>query len=186
MFLVLASQSPRRKEILEQAGYNIKICPSHVDENVEEEKPENKVLAIATKKGLDIYKKSDVEDVVLSADTIVVIDDQILEKPKDKIDARKMIKILQGKKHYVLTAVFIKSIFKEVSFVEKTEVIVDEMTEEEIEQYINTKEPYDKAGGYAIQGIFSKYISAINGDFYNVMGLPISKVRKALKEFNLD
>ena len=184
MKLILASKSPRRKEILAQAGYEFEIVVSNVDENVEEEKAEDKVLAIAKKKGLDIYSKiNQAEDsVILSADTIVVLDNIILGKPKDKEDARNMISLLNGKTHQVYTAVYIKGKNIEYQFLEKTDVDIVPMNKEEIEEYINTKEPYDKAGSYAIQGIFSKYISAINGDYYNVMGLPICKVNSILKK----
>lgn len=184
MKLILASKSPRRKEILAQAGYQFEIVVSNVDENVEEDKAEDKVLAIAKKKGLDIYSKlnQEQESVILSADTIVVLDNIILGKPKDKEDARNMISLLNGKTHQVYTAVYIKGKNIEYQFLEKTDVDIVTMTKEEIEEYINTKEPYDKAGSYAIQGIFSKYISNINGDYYNVMGLPICKVNSILKK----
>lgn len=185
MYLVLASQSPRRRELLTQAGYKFQIQVSSVDEVVYEIEPVARVMAIAKKKGLDVYNKStDNQMVVLSADTIVVINNDILGKPKDKEDARLMIKMLQGNTHYVYTAVFIKSNQEEKWFYEQTEVSVKAMSDEEIEQYISTKEPYDKAGGYAIQGIFSKYIASINGDYYNVMGLPISRVHEELKKID--
>lgn len=185
MYLVLASKSPRRRELLTQAGYQFQINVSHVDETVEETNPIDKVLAIAKKKGIDVFNKYNNEEaVILSADTIVVINNDVLGKPKDKDEARLMIKMLQNNVHQVYTAVYIKSSLYEESFVEKTEVNVGKMTDEEIEDYINTKEPYDKAGGYGIQGIFSRYISSINGDYYNVMGLPIYKVRQALKQYN--
>lgn len=187
MYLVLASQSPRRRDLLIQAGYRFQINVSRVDETVEETNPIDKVMAIAKKKGLDVFSKyTDDQAVVLSADTIVVINDYILGKPKDKEDARLMLKMLQNNTHQVYTAVFIKSNDNEQLFYEKTDVLVSSMTDEEIEQYISTTEPYDKAGGYAIQGIFSKYISKINGDYYNVMGLPINKVREALKQYSFE
>ena len=186
MYLILASKSPRRREILMNAGYNIRISASNVDETVIETIPEEKVFAIAKKKGLDVYEnfKDDSNAVILSADTIVVINNEILGKPKDKEHAREMISKLQGKIHSVYTAVFIKSNEFEDGFVEKTEVSISPMTEDEIEKYIDSKEPYDKAGGYAIQGIFSQYISSINGDYYNVMGLPINKVKQVLSKYD--
>ena len=185
MYLILASKSPRRKELLELAGYTFDIEVSNVDETVEETNPVDKVMAIAKKKGIDIYNKLNSESaVILSADTIVVINNQVLGKPKDKDDVRLMMKMLQNNIHQVYTAVYIKSNLYEDWFYEKTDVVVGEMTDAEIEQYINTKEPYDKAGGYGIQGIFSKYISSINGDYYNVMGLPIHKVNNALKKYD--
>ncbi len=187
MYLILASKSPRRKEILTKAGFKLQIHPSSIDENVDEVIPEQKVAAIARKKGLDIFQKhvNDEGAIILSADTIVVIEEEILGKPKDKDEARSMIKKLQGKTHFVYTAVFIKTFNEENSFVEKTEVTVSPMTELEIEKYISSKEPYDKAGGYAIQGEFAQYIASISGDYYNVMGLPITKVKQALSKYDL-
>lgn len=185
MNLILASKSPRRKELLTQAGYQFKTMVSDVDETVDETNPIEKVLAIAKKKGNDVFNKYNFNDVViLSADTIVVINNEVLGKPKNVDDARLMINKLQNNVHQVYTAVYIKSQNNEDWFVEKTDVSVGEMTEEEIEEYINTSEPYDKAGGYGIQGIFSRYISSIKGDYYNVMGLPIYKVREVLKKYN--
>lgn len=187
MYLVLASKSPRRRDLLVQAGYNIQINASKVDETVEETDPVEKVMAIAKKKGMDIYNiHNDDQAVVLSADTIVVINNYILGKPKDKEDARLMIKMLQGNVHQVYTAVFIKSKEKEDWFYEKTDVYVSPMNDVEIEEYISTSEPYDKAGAYGIQGMFFKYISSINGDYYNVMGLPINKVREVLGQYSFD
>lgn len=187
MFLVLASKSPRRREILTQAGFKFQINVSDVSEEVSEMIPEEKVAAIAKKKGLDIFSKYNTPNVVvLSADTIVVIGTEILGKPKDKDDARRMINILQGTTHSVYTAVYIQSVFKNECFVEKTEVEIAHMTNEEIEEYISSEEPYDKAGAYAIQGNFSKYIKRINGDYYNVMGLPIHRVYEALKEYDFN
>lgn len=184
MYLVLASKSPRRKELLLQAGYKLQIRASDVDEEVTETEPKEKVLAIAKKKGVDVFNKvNNNEAVILSADTIVVINGEILGKPKDKDDARRMISLLQGTTHQVYTAVYICGSEGEDSFVEKTDVSIVEMSEEEIERYISTEEPYDKAGGYAIQGMFSQYIETINGDYYNVMGLPVSKVKKALSRY---
>ena len=186
MNLVLASKSPRRKEILEKAGYDITIKVSDIDETVNESNPIDTVKAIAKKKGLDIYKKNNnLDDVILSADTIVVINNEILGKPKNIDDARMMINKLQNNSHYVYTAVYIISNQYEDLFYEETKVNVDKMTKEEIEKYINTDEPYDKAGGYGIQGYFSKYILSIDGDYYNVMGLPINKVNQYLKKYNL-
>ena len=183
MKLILGSQSPRRKESLSNAGYNFEVRVSNVDENVISIFPEDKVKNIAKKKCDALFATSNEDEVILCADTIVVVDFNILEKPKDKDDARKMIETLQGRTHTVYTAVCIKSHENEESFIESTKVSVSPMSEQEIEDYINTDEPYDKAGGYAIQGIFSKYITKVQGDYYNVMGLPIAKVNQVLKKF---
>lgn len=115
---------------------------------------------------------------VISADTIVAIEGKILGKPKDKSDARQMLKTLSGRKHRVYTAVFVYNSLKDSyeSFVEDTPVEVARLSSEEIEDYLEKKEPYDKAGAYAIQGYFSRYIVGIEGDYYNVMGLPVGRL----------
>ena len=115
---------------------------------------------------------------VISADTIVAIEGKILGKPKDKSDARQMLKTLSGRKHRVYTAVFVYNSLKDSyeSFVEDTPVEVANLSSEEIEDYLEKKEPYDKAGAYAIQGYFSRYIVGIEGDYYNVMGLPVGRL----------
>jgi septum formation protein maf len=123
--------------------------------------------------------------VVISADTIVAIEGKILGKPKDKSDARQMLETLSGRKHRVYTAVFVYNSLKDSyeSFVEDTPVEVASLSSEEIEDYLEKKEPYDKAGAYAIQGYFSRYIVGIEGDYYNVMGLPVGRLyRDYLKE----
>ena len=132
---------------------------------------------------MDIVEKSrlkygDKDFVVISADTIVAIEGKILGKPKDKSDARQMLKTLSGRKHRVYTAVFVYNSLKDSyeSFVEDTPVEVARLSSEEIEDYLGKKEPYDKAGAYAIQGYFSRYIVGIEGDYYNVMGLPVGRL----------
>lgn len=186
MYLVLASQSPRRKEILENAGYEFIVKPANIDESNNIASPYIKALAVAKKKGMQVYNNlADADAVVLSADTIVQEKKQILGKPKTKDEAMAMIKLLQGRTHHVYTGVFIKSIKEELSFWVKTAVKIKKMTDAEIEEYCDTNEPYDKAGAYAIQGIFYKYIDSICGDFLNVMGLPLYKVNKVLAKYNL-
>lgn len=182
MKIVLGSGSPRRKELLCQMGFDFEVDPPLVDENVDGNNPKDIVKKIVTIKGEETYKKHH-KDLVICADTIVVCDGFILGKPNDKDEARWMIKLLENNTHDVLTGVYIRSTINKKVFVCKTKVIVDEMTDEEIENYINTPEAYDKAGGYAIQGTFSKYIKEIKGDYYNVMGLPMNKSYKTIKEF---
>lgn len=186
MKIILGSKSPRRKEILSMAGFDFEVMVSEADENVGEIDPAKKVLAIAARKAQAIYDnvKNDIgEKVILCADTIVVTKNgEVLEKPKDKDDARRMINDISGTYHYVYTAYVIKSKDKEIKGLEKTEVNVIKLTNEEVEEYISMTEPYDKAGAYAIQGFFGKYISGINGDYYNVMGLPLCTICKELKK----
>lgn len=187
MKIILGSKSPRRKEILEMAGFDFEVLVSDVDENVSETKAEDKVIAIASRKAnaiFDIVKNDMKNKIIVCADTIVVTKNgEVLEKPKDKEDARRMISEIQGTLHYVYTAYVIKTKEKEVKGLEKTEVYVVKMSDEEIDEYVNMKEPYDKAGAYAIQGFFGKYISHINGDYYNVMGLPLCKICQEIKRF---
>ncbi|MBQ7275749.1 MAG: septum formation protein Maf [Bacilli bacterium] len=183
MKLILGSKSPRRAEILKMAGYDFDIVVSDVDENVIEDNPEKKVLEIAKKKARAINVDGDA--IILCADTIVVTkNDIILGKPKDKMDAKKMIELINDDYHYVYTAFVIIDTFnnREYSSVVKAKVNVVYLKENEIEEYINTNEPYDKAGAYAIQGYFGKYISSIEGDYYNVMGLPICAINQILKK----
>lgn len=179
MKLILASKSPRRKEILEMAGYDFLIKVSDVDENVDASSITEMSLKIAKKKCDAVFNEC-CEDTIISADTIVVIDDKVLGKPKNKQDAYDMIKLIQDNVHEVYTSVCVKNKYEEYSFLEKTKVYVGKMNDDEINEYINMKEPYDKAGAYAIQGFFAKYIEKIDGDYYNVMGLPIHNLSKVL------
>jgi len=181
MKIILGSKSPRRKEILEMAGYNFDIVLKDVDEHVCASSIKEMSMKIAKKKCDAIFQDHQ-DDIVICADTIVVMDDIVLEKPKDKCDARRMIKAIQNNVHEVYTSLIVKTKNKEYDHLEQTKVYVGPMTDDEIEEYINMKEPYDKAGAYAIQGYFAKYIEKIDGDYYNVMGLPLYKLDKILKE----
>ena len=134
------------------------------------------------KKGLAYCEKFD-KDVLLCCDTIVEVDGHILEKPKDINDAKRMIKEISGRSHYVHTGVFLGKKDGYTNFVETTTVYVRKMSDAEICEYVKTSEPYDKAGSYAIQGIFGKYIEKIDGDYYNVMGLPLCEVVKHLYKY---
>lgn len=178
--LILASKSPRRKEILEMAGIEFETYVSDVDEDIEKCDPALYVQKTAQKKASAVLEKFP-GAIILSADTVVTIDNLILEKPKDIDAARDMINKISGKEHSVITGVYLGNNKKYELFYVETKVYVSKLTKEEIEEYILTSEPYDKAGGYAIQGIFGKYIEKIEGDYYNVVGLPINKVIEKLK-----
>ena len=188
--IILASASPRRKELLEQIGVDFEIAVSDKETAIDCSDPVEACRKQAYNKAVDIVEKSklkysDKDFVVISADTIVAIDKKILGKPKDKSDARQMLKSLSGRKHRVYTAVCVYNSLKDSyeSFVEDTPVEVARLSSEEIEDYLKRKEPYDKAGAYAIQGYFSRYIVGIEGDYYNVMGLPVGRLyREYLKE----
>ena len=178
--LILASKSPRRSEILTMSGISFKVVVKDVEENVIEDNPALYALKTAQKKASAVLEKFP-GAIILSADTVVTIDNLILEKPKDIDAARDMINKISGKEHSVITGVYLGNNKKYELFYVETKVYVSKLTKEEIEEYILTSEPYDKAGGYAIQGIFGKYIEKIEGDYYNVVGLPINKVIEKLK-----
>ena len=180
MKIILGSKSPRRKEILSLMGYDYQVRVSEAEEVTDKTNPKDVVASIAKQKANNIPVKDD--ELLICADTIVVLDDLILGKPKDKDDAYHMISLIQGRSHYVYTAVCIKYQNKYTEFVDEAKVEIYPMDDKEINDYINTPEPYDKAGGYAIQGIFSKYIKDYQGDYYTIMGLPKQKLEIILKD----
>ena len=180
--IILASASPRRKEILEQAGVEFVVIPSAYDEStLEVTTIDEYSKKLSYYKAMDIYSKYP-NDTIIASDTIVVINDKILGKPKDEQDAFEMLSLLSGNKHSVITSVCIMHQGKIDNFVSKNHVSFYKMSEKDINEYIATKEPMDKAGAYAIQGKAAKYIRSINGDYYTIVGLPIAKVIKSLKK----
>ena len=190
--LILASASPRRKELLTQIGIVPEIHPADINEDTTPDDPKEVVRVLAEKKceavSEQIAAGSTGEDsvFVLAADTIVCVNGEVLGKPSDEKDAARMIRMLAGRTHEVCTGVCIRRLSgqktaERVSFVETTLVSVGEISEEEISRYIATGEPMDKAGAYGIQGRFAKYIDRISGDYSNVVGLPVYAVYHALK-----
>ena len=180
--IILASASPRRHEILSQAGVDFKVIPSNFDESsLECTNIDDYSKALSYHKAKDVFKDHQT-DTVIASDTIVVIDNEILGKPKNKEDAFRMLKSLQGRKHVVITSVCIMHKDKIDTFLSKSYVTFYKMSNDEINEYIETNEPMDKAGAYAIQGKAAKYIRSINGDYYTIVGLPIGKVIKSLKK----
>lgn len=187
--VVLASASPRRKELLAQIGIKFRTSTSKKEEEILRNKPEDIVKDLSYTKARDVYDRGNRDAIVIGADTIVVADEEVLGKPKDKEEAFAMIKKLQGDVHQVYTGVSI--IWQQnnnthvSSFVAMTEVELYYMSDEEIRNYIELKEPYDKAGGYAIQGYFARYVKQIKGDYNNVVGLPIGKLYQVMNSLNL-
>ena len=188
--IILASASPRRKELLTQIGVKFEIMISDKETDIDSSNPVKACEKQAMQKALDIEEKAALkyrEDyIIIAADTIVALEDTILGKPKDKEDARLMLERISGKKHKVYTAVcvFNSRLKTHKSFVEETAVEVAELSKEDIDFYLSKDEAYDKAGAYAIQGLFSRYIVGIEGDYYNVMGLPVGRVyREHLADF---
>ena len=173
--LVLASKSPRRSEILKNAGYEFVVRVADADETIPEgTKPEDAVVFLAARKAMAVERADD--ETVLGADTIVVLDNKILGKPKDREDAYNMLKNLSGRVHSVFTGVCIIENGKSMTFSEETQVEFLPLTDKEIYEYIDTNDCYDKAGAYGIQGYASKFVRRINGDYFNVVGLPISAI----------
>jgi septum formation protein len=184
--IILASQSPRRKQLLEWAEVPFEIIVKPTEETFPEDMEIEEVpVHIARQKALAVQDNMEEDSLILAADTIVVLDKKIIGKPKDREDAVKILSALSGKKHCVITGVVIRDGDEELSFADVTEVWFHPLTQEQIEFYIDKYQPYDKAGAYAIQewiGVVG--IRSVEGDFYNVMGLPISKVVQALNKIN--
>ncbi len=180
--LILASKSPRRKELLEQAGLIVTVVPSCVDEDgINITAPENLVKTLAEAKAREVAGAYP-ESWVIGADTIVLIDGEILGKPDSTETARRMIQQLNGQTHEVFTgyAIFCEALKTCISGVEKTDVHFRNLSQQEIEWYIQTDEPYDKAGAYAIQGLGSFLVKRICGSYTNVVGLPVCEVLEHL------
>ena len=182
MEIILASNSPRRKELLELANIKFDIITKDTDEVLDNKLSVTKQIEQIAYKKASAVATNYPDKIVIGADTVVVVDNTILGKPKDEQDAKRMIKLLSGKTHQVITAVSIIYNNNPFMFHEITDVTFYEMTDEEINNYIKLSSIYDKAGAYAIQGEAALYIKAINGDYYNVMGLPIARLVKYLKE----
>jgi septum formation protein len=186
--LVLASASPRRQELLRNAGISFTVQPADIDETPRAgELPLDYAERLAREKALAVWR-SRPQDVVLGADTIVVVDDAILGKPADAVDAARMLRLLSGRVHRVITGVcVVEAVARGQSPVasttsETTLVTMNKLSDEEIRGYIATGEPMDKAGAYAIQGMASRWIPRIEGDYSNVVGLPVALVHAMLRE----
>lgn len=181
--IILASKSPRRKELLSLIFDEFKIIPSETEEIIPQGLDAFSVAEhLATIKAQDIANKNP-NSLIIGADTCVIIDGEILGKPKDKADAKRMITSLSGKTHYVVTGCCVIKDNKQESFSEVTEVEFFKLSDAETEEYINSNEPYDKAGAYGIQGKGSLLVKKINGDYFNVVGLPVAKLNQYLKKF---
>lgn len=173
--IILASASPRRKEILELADLKFAVMPSDAQEITTKTAPNEVVMELASIKAKDIYKKSEKQSMIVGADTVVAYQGQILGKPTDKADAKRMLTMLSGQTHEVYTGVCVIEDGKTKTFYEETKVTFYEISDEQINHYIKTGEPMDKAGSYGIQGKAAVFIKGIEGDYYNVVGFPIAR-----------
>ena len=182
MSLILASASPRRTELLRNAGIAFTVEPAHVPEQaMPDERPLEYAQRLARDKARAIFARHS-DNVVLGADTIVVADEHLLEKPRDEEDAARMLRLLSGRAHEVITGVCMVAPEFELVEAEITEVRFSPLSEAEIAAYIATREPMDKAGAYAIQGLASRWVERIDGCYFNVVGLPVPRVYRMLRQ----
>ncbi len=181
--IILASASPRRKELLEQIGLEFTVVPAHGEEIITEREPAKVVEELSRQKALEVAERFP-QGIVIGADTVVCLDGCIMGKPADRAEARDMLRRLQGRAHSVFTGVTVIDGISGHSrtFSRETKVHVSPMTEQETEAYLDTGEPMDKAGAYGIQGRFAAWIERIEGDYSNVVGLPVSAVYQALRD----
>lgn len=185
MKLILASASPRRKELLKNAGYEYEVCPADIDESTPEGVEPQVACEILARKKAQAVLSENPDSVVLGSDTIVVLGNRILGKPQDEADAKAMLRELSGRVHQVYTGLCVCSKDKTLSLVSCADVRFYELSEEVIDAYIGTKEPMDKAGAYGIQGIGSMLVKSIEGDYFTIVGLPLSKAARMLAEFGI-
>lgn len=183
MRLILASNSRTRKEVLDKVGLKYSVIPSNIEEHSDKTDPKEYVMDLSKQKAEAVSKEIK-EGVILSADSIIYIDNKKIEKPKTKEQAKEMLKNLSGRINYAVTGVTIIDLYqnKSITLNEVTEVIFDNLTDEEIEWYIENEQYIFERCGYSIAGKSAIYIPKINGDYYNILGMPISRVYKELNK----
>ena len=203
--LILASGSPRRKQILSLLDIPFQVMIPEGEEKAGDLPPEELVKVLSAQKGREIAEKLRQQEIditqgkatlILAADTVVALEGEVFGKPKDRQDAERMLMRLSGREHEVFTGVYITCVNADapdtepapfpISFADRTLVRFVKLDKEEIHRYTATKEPYDKAGAYAVQGLFAPYIEGLHGDYYNVMGLPLSAICQQLKKAGVD
>ena len=188
MDMILASQSPRRKELLGQMGLRgFKVTSPEVDETVDEHLPPAQVVEeLSRRKAMAVARHADGDDLIIAADTVVALEGAVLGKPADQREAFAMLTALSGNRHYVYTGLTVIQGDRVVTQHECTTVTFRELEPEEISHYIATGEPMDKAGAYGIQGKGALLVEGITGDFFNVMGLPVRRLRRMLEAFGVN
>lgn len=194
--IILASGSPRRRELMDRMGARYIVMPSDREEDMSGHIPDEMVKKLSHMKAADIFEKTRASGehrscVIIGSDTVVSYRDRIMGKPKTKAEAADMIRTIAGDTHQVYTGVCIliaddDVITREINYSVCTDVVVTEMTDQEIDDYVATGEPMDKAGAYAIQGLFARYVASIRGDYYNIMGFPVSSVYHELRDAGID
>ena len=186
--IVLASASPRRKEILEITGLNFCVCASDYEEDLDLSLKPHKLARFLSLKKAEAVANKYKDAIIIAADTFIYYKNRLLGKPHTEKEAKKMLGLLNGKVHSVITGFTIMDTGSGqiVSKSEVTKVYFKKLTDEEISAYVSSGEPLDKAGAYAIQGLGAVFIEKIDGDFFNVMGLPLSALAESLKKFGVD
>lgn len=183
--LVLASSSPRRQYLMREAGFTFTVEKPDVEESFPAELPVDQVARYLANKKAEYFRKEILHQIIVTADTVVILEGEIMNKPADRQEAIAMLSRLSGKTHLVMTGVCILSAEKEESFDDTTEVTFRKLTQEEIEFYVDQYKPYDKAGAYGAQDFIGMIaIEKIKGSYFNVMGLPIHKVYEHLKSWS--
>ena len=185
MDIILASASPRRRELLAHIYKDYQVRPADIDETVPQGTPPQEMGELLAKQKTQHVQLSYPDDLIIGADTIVVVDGKVLGKPADAEDARRMLTMLQGREHKVYTGVSMRFAEKSYSFTQCTSVWFYPMTQQEITEYIETGEPFNKAGAYAVQGIGSLFVEKIEGDYFNVVGLPIARLKRELVKMEI-
>lgn len=182
MKIILASGSPRRRELMHYITDDFDVCTSNAEEILPKDIDPYKAPEFLSSQKAAAIAAENPNDIVIGCDTVVILDGKIMGKPKDVDDAYDMLSSLSNRKHDVVTGCTIMFKDRKCSFLEKTGVVFYDISDDEIKEYISTKEPFDKAGGYGIQGKAALFIKGIEGDYYNVMGLPISALYRKLNE----
>lgn len=191
--LILASKSPRRREILENLGLPFRIVTVETDETCTEKDPRRYVETLALRKGEAVLehmlaeKTATDETIILAADTVVAVENEILGKPRDRDDAARMLRLLSGKTHQVISGIALLSPDRTAVASEVTGVRFAHLSESDLDFYLSSDEPYDKAGAYAVQGLASLFIEGLDGDYFNVVGLPVKHMHDLLRStFGID
>ncbi len=189
MRVILASKSPRRREILSMLGVKFEILSADADESSSITDPATLVKELALRKGRAVREllrakgAFDGDTLIIASDTVVAAENEVLGKPRDDADAARMLRLLSGTEHRVVSGVALLSGAREIAAAEETAVCFAEMTDAQIEWYVKSGEPADKAGAYAVQGLASLYIKGLRGDYFNVVGLPVHRLETLVNEF---
>ena len=186
MEIILASKSPRRRELLSLLSIDFRVVTAEVDETIDETLPvTDEIKRLSQNKAKAVSGKVSQNDLIIAADTVVTLGGRVFGKPKDRADAERMLKTLSGKTHEVITGVTVIKGDRCETAAEVTKVTFRDLSDDEISAYIDTGDPFDKAGGYALQGISCIFVSGISGDHFNVYGLPVSMLAKMLRGFGI-